>query len=56
MKYSIILAVCMVFYLVGCSDKQSSYEGKKVEEMTPQEIKQKNEKEGTTEEYKGKNW
>lgn len=56
MKYSIILAVCIVFPLVGCSDKDPSYEGKKVEEMTPQEIKQKNKTEATNEEYKGKNW
>lgn len=56
MKYSIFLAVFIVFPLVGCGDKQPSYEGKKIEEMTPQEIKQKNEKEGTKEEYKGKSW
>ncbi len=56
MKYSVVLAVFMAFSLAGCGEKNPSYEGKKVEEMTPQEIKQKNEKEGTNEEYKGKNW
>lgn len=56
MKYSIFLAVCMVFPLVGCGDKNPSDEEKKIEDMTPQEIKQKNKAEDTSDEYKGKNW
>ncbi|MEJ5132442.1 hypothetical protein WH243_16980 [Acinetobacter sp. MYb177] len=56
MKYSIILVVTMAFSLVGCGDKNPNYEGKKVEEMTPQEIKKKNKAEDTSDEYKGKNW
>lgn len=51
-----ILVACVAFPLAGCGEKNPSYEGKKIEEMTPQEIKQKNEAEGTKEEYKGKNW
>lgn len=56
MKYSIILVTCMVFPLVGCGDKNPNYEGKKVEELTPQEIKKKHKSENTSDEYKGKNW
>ncbi|MCQ1100067.1 hypothetical protein NNO92_17065 [Acinetobacter baumannii] len=56
MKYSIILILCMAFPLVGCGEKNPNHEGKKIEEMTPQEIKQKNKAEGTSDEYKGENW
>lgn len=56
MRYSIILAAFMAFPLIGCGEKNPNYEGKKIEEMTPQELKQKNKAEGTNDEYKGKNW